>query len=210
MSEKGSSLDLDSESDSANYYEVEKILKRRGNSNGFEYLVKWENFPVSEATWEPEEHLDNVKWLIESFNLTLNKEKEDIKRKEERLKLELLAEKHRNKSIKRKKHERSEAVDVEIPKKHPKIKDEARTSSVGGAANDQGVKMVRGNLSLDVPVRILGCRRHGSTVEYAVMFKARRDCLVLPQAYSHQELKAQAPWLLSQYLLDCAVLDPSP
>ena len=214
MSGKGSSLDFDSDTDSANYYEVEKILKRRASPAGFEYLVKWENFPASEATWEPEDHLDNVKWLIESFNLATSKEKDDQKRKEEKQKLDILAERKRLKAHKGKKHLRVETHEnrpaEDAPRKTAKVKDEQRTSSVGGAATFQSMKMVRGNLSLDVPVRILGCRRQGSTVNYAVMFKARGDCLVLPQAYSHEEMKMQAPWLLSQYLLDCALFDPKP
>ena len=34
------------------YYNVESILKHKFR-NGWKFLVKWENFPVSSSTWEP-------------------------------------------------------------------------------------------------------------------------------------------------------------
>ncbi|KAH7697785.1 heterochromatin-associated protein, partial [Aphelenchoides avenae] len=41
-------------------YRVEKILRKRFNceKNRFEYRIKWEDWPSSENTWEPEENLD--------------------------------------------------------------------------------------------------------------------------------------------------------
>eukprot|EP00928_Gymnodinium_smaydae_P022926 TRINITY_DN19108_c0_g3_i1.p1 TRINITY_DN19108_c0_g3~~TRINITY_DN19108_c0_g3_i1.p1 ORF type:complete len:618 (+),score=107.33 TRINITY_DN19108_c0_g3_i1:101-1954(+) len=47
-------------------YEVELILKYRKSAAGDEYfLVKWLGYPVSEATWEPLEHMnENCKELI--------------------------------------------------------------------------------------------------------------------------------------------------
>ena len=44
-------------------YEVEKILrhrKRRGRGSGFEYLVLWKGFDVTEATWEKADNLKNA------------------------------------------------------------------------------------------------------------------------------------------------------
>ena len=34
------------------YYNVEAILKHK-YSQGWRFLVHWENFPISNATWEP-------------------------------------------------------------------------------------------------------------------------------------------------------------
>jgi hypothetical protein len=34
-------------------YEVEKILKHRKRGQGYQYLVKWKNYPLNEQTWEP-------------------------------------------------------------------------------------------------------------------------------------------------------------
>jgi hypothetical protein len=35
-------------------YEVEMILKHRRQGQGYQYYVKWKGYPISEATWEPE------------------------------------------------------------------------------------------------------------------------------------------------------------
>ena len=66
----------ESESDCEDYYNVEKILAKEKTAEGTRYLVKWENFPEADCTWEPEENLDNVQDFIEEFNK--NKEKEFI------------------------------------------------------------------------------------------------------------------------------------
>ena len=42
-------------------YEVEAILGHRSNSRGkYQFLIKWKGYPSHEATWEPEEHLENA------------------------------------------------------------------------------------------------------------------------------------------------------
>ena len=44
-------------------YEVEKILRhrgRRGRGGGFEYLVLWKGFDVTEATWEKADNVSNA------------------------------------------------------------------------------------------------------------------------------------------------------
>ena len=33
-------------------YEVEQILKHRRRGRGYEYLVKWAGYPITEALWE--------------------------------------------------------------------------------------------------------------------------------------------------------------
>ncbi|KAL4459513.1 hypothetical protein ABPG74_018126 [Tetrahymena malaccensis] len=63
--------DYNSESDEEeeDQYEVEKILDSRYNpkTKQKEYLVKWENWPIEDSTWEPYEHLLNVKEIVQSF-----------------------------------------------------------------------------------------------------------------------------------------------
>mmetsp|Transcript_6652 Transcript_6652/g.8231 ORF Transcript_6652/g.8231 Transcript_6652/m.8231 type:complete len:178 (-) Transcript_6652:58-591(-) len=45
--------DLDGE-----YYCVQKILSKRTNEdNEVEYLIKWEGYPSTKSTWEPEENI---------------------------------------------------------------------------------------------------------------------------------------------------------
>ena len=54
-------------------FEVEKILERRVTKKGnVEYLVKWKNFDdISDATWEPADHLESVPNLIKKFEKEL-------------------------------------------------------------------------------------------------------------------------------------------
>lgn len=51
-----------------NEYVVEKIIgKQKKSENEFEYLVKWENYPLWQSTWEPMKHLQKVTHLIAEF-----------------------------------------------------------------------------------------------------------------------------------------------
>lgn len=58
-------------------YVVEKIMSKRYNPRRktFEYLIKWENFPASDNTWEPAAHLDSCKAMLEEFEAQLQKQK---------------------------------------------------------------------------------------------------------------------------------------
>ena len=35
-------------------YQIKTILKHRKRGQGYQYLIKWEGYPISEASWEPE------------------------------------------------------------------------------------------------------------------------------------------------------------
>ncbi|OUM69755.1 hypothetical protein PIROE2DRAFT_37875 [Piromyces sp. E2] len=49
-------------------YEVEEILDQRKHYRKIQYLVKWKGYPLSEASWEPEENLNCPKLLKEFKN----------------------------------------------------------------------------------------------------------------------------------------------
>ena len=49
-------------------YNVEKILDRRIVNGRIEYKIKWENYPMSQCTWEPEKNLETVKELVDEYN----------------------------------------------------------------------------------------------------------------------------------------------
>ena len=54
-------------------YKVEKLLDSRISKKGrgqgkLEYLVKWKNYPIEEASWEPEENLENAQDTILEFH----------------------------------------------------------------------------------------------------------------------------------------------
>jgi hypothetical protein len=51
-------------------FEVERILdhRRAGRRKVIQYLVSWKGYPISEATWEPIEHLDGALKLVIKYN----------------------------------------------------------------------------------------------------------------------------------------------
>jgi hypothetical protein len=53
-------------------YEVEEILKHRKRGRGYQYLVKWKNYPLNERTWEPRRHLTNAGKLLDRYNVEHN------------------------------------------------------------------------------------------------------------------------------------------
>ena len=36
-------------------YEIETILNHRKRGRGHQYLIKWKGYPISDASWEPEQ-----------------------------------------------------------------------------------------------------------------------------------------------------------
>jgi len=48
-------------------YKVEQILDKRTHYGKIQYLIKWKGYPLSEASWEPEENLNCPK-LLKKFN----------------------------------------------------------------------------------------------------------------------------------------------
>jgi hypothetical protein len=53
-------------------YEVEEILKHRKCGRGYQYLVKWKNYPLNERMWEPRRHLTNAGKLLDRYNVEHN------------------------------------------------------------------------------------------------------------------------------------------
>ena len=48
-------------------YEVENILDHRTRHHCKEFLVKWTGYPKHDATWEPENHLQNAENAIQDY-----------------------------------------------------------------------------------------------------------------------------------------------
>jgi len=48
-------------------WEVESILKKKGRGRYIQYLVKWKDYPIEEATWEPLRNLENSNEAIQEF-----------------------------------------------------------------------------------------------------------------------------------------------
>jgi len=61
-------------------YSVEKILDKRTKSGKVEYLIKWEGYPDSENTWEPQDNLDCPD-IISAFESKRGKKEEPPKKR---------------------------------------------------------------------------------------------------------------------------------
>ena len=40
-------------------YEIETILNHRKRGRGYQYFVKWQGYPITDASWEPEHAFSN-------------------------------------------------------------------------------------------------------------------------------------------------------
>jgi hypothetical protein len=49
-------------------YEAEEILKHRKKGWGYQYLIKWKDYSMSERTWEPRHHLTHMKKMLNKYN----------------------------------------------------------------------------------------------------------------------------------------------
>jgi transposase InsO family protein len=61
-------------------FEVEQILKSRTRGGHTEYLVLWKGYPMHEATWEPEDHLDHAEEAIADFELSQRQQAQQYQR----------------------------------------------------------------------------------------------------------------------------------
>ena len=48
-------------------YDVEEILEMKYVNGAPYYKVKWLDYPIKDATWEPKENLMSVDWMIDKF-----------------------------------------------------------------------------------------------------------------------------------------------
>jgi hypothetical protein len=53
--------------DGEKVYKVETILKHRKRGRSYQYLIKWEGYPISEASWEPETAFSNDGDLLSTY-----------------------------------------------------------------------------------------------------------------------------------------------
>ena len=50
-------------------YEVESILKHRRRGRAYQYYVKWRGYPISDASWEPEDSFSTDGDLLSQYKL---------------------------------------------------------------------------------------------------------------------------------------------
>jgi hypothetical protein len=53
-------------------YQVEAILKHRKRGRGYQYLVKWEGYPIADASWEPEAAFSDDGNLLNAYKTRNN------------------------------------------------------------------------------------------------------------------------------------------
>ena len=46
---------------------MEAILRHKGKGAWCLYLVMWKVYPITEASWEPESHLQNAPLILEDY-----------------------------------------------------------------------------------------------------------------------------------------------
>ena len=49
-------------------YKVESILKHRRRGRGYQYLLKWKEYPLTNATWESELAFSNDGNMLTTYN----------------------------------------------------------------------------------------------------------------------------------------------
>ena len=53
--------------DGEEVYQVETILKHRRRGQGYQYLIKWEGYPITKALWEPESAFSDDGDLLKEY-----------------------------------------------------------------------------------------------------------------------------------------------
>ena len=53
--------------DGEEVYQVETILKHRRQGRGYQYLIKWEGYPITEASWEPKSAFSDDGNLLDEY-----------------------------------------------------------------------------------------------------------------------------------------------
>ena len=189
----------DSESDSE-YYNVEKIIAKEKIGNEVRYLVKWENFPEAECTWEPEDNLDNVKDLVDDFNNNIN---ENGREKEKPLNIPELQKRKRGRP---KKRESKNDNSLDSNEMKTKLDDKRKKEDSSYKEALENKEIILENRSLvpkyekDIPERIISLRKIDEDLFCLTKWKCRNDgiqpedCLVKNSYY-----KQKYPKLLIEY-----------
>ena len=62
-------------------YEVDSILRHKGQGARRLYLVVWKGYPITEASWEPESNLRNASRLLEEYLRRFANDQRDQRRR---------------------------------------------------------------------------------------------------------------------------------
>jgi hypothetical protein len=53
-------------------YEIETILNHRKRGRGYQYFIKWRGYPITDASWEPEQAFSNDGDMLTQYKLRHN------------------------------------------------------------------------------------------------------------------------------------------
>lgn len=111
------------------YFNVEEILDRKYNRKRktWLYLIKWENYPPKESTWEPEINLENVPHILDKFHKKHERE-QAWKDKKQEIMNRKLKEKEKSRKKDRKKKPGRTAKSQQLTKPSP---DPEETAIIG-------------------------------------------------------------------------------
>lgn len=186
------------------YYGVRRIAGVRTEPSGeVRYLVKWNGYSSMYDTWEPMENLTNVEDMVKDF-LAQQGLKESQKPADEiENEVEIIEPMHAPrprpavKTDTDKPHRRAEFLTFQATHSHTEhfpVQGQQRRSF-------PTLKLQPGKLGIDRPVKIIGARGNGGSMEYAVLFAPSQNRYVGVGVVSHAELVAKAPWLFARYFL---------
>mmetsp|Transcript_56266 Transcript_56266/g.64227 ORF Transcript_56266/g.64227 Transcript_56266/m.64227 type:complete len:242 (+) Transcript_56266:59-784(+) len=230
MSSLKKNKDSDSEVDESledDMYIVEKVLAKKKQRNRTYYKIKWQNFPISECTWEPIDNLENVRGLIDEFEKNFSKTPVASSEKKKKKGPRTTARMSTNgPSYKRMKlsldemqgededenEEEEPVLEEEKEEKETVPKEEPAVSSEGEEEEQEDKKKmsamspavaqvnVRGSFAQDKPKCITGARKEKDTVLCAVEWYPREDGIQPDLTiYSNQTLRKKCPELLLDF-----------
>ncbi len=189
-------------------YVVEKILDRKLQNGKRMYLVKWENYPMSQNTWEPVNHLTNVLDLVEAYekahqdpppstsstSLAEPRTAEEVKKMGE----SKLGGKKRKRPIDspvQQLEKEAKVMELPIGDKSKGSQKTAATSSTRTSCSSE-----KGNFEKDIPVNVTGVRREGDNLMCTLSWHRRLDG-VLPEntEVSTQQMREKCPHILLDF-----------
>ncbi len=65
--------DAEDDGDEGDLHEVDYIMQHRENNGKYEYLIKWKGYDKDQASWEPEDHINDPQPVERYFKLLLAK-----------------------------------------------------------------------------------------------------------------------------------------
>lgn len=174
-------------------YIFEKILGKKKFKNQVKYLIKWQEYPIEQSTWEPMENLQNIKNWVEEYEEQLKKKKAIEKNCESF-----------SPSISEKKKERNMLKSKELSKRAKRsMNNEENIQNMRIINNDSQLEIdikVEHNLEIDKPKCILSASCTNNQILFFVEWEIRSEGIQPEKSYvNHEFMKENYPRLLADF-----------